>query len=188
MKKSIYFLLVSILFTSPSLNAQNTNLLKNKKDTTAAFDAYVQKAVKDWKIPGLAMVVVKDNQVVFKKTYGLKSIETNEAVNSDTYFACASTTKAMTATAMGILVDQGKVNWDDPVIKYLPNFRLYDPYVTTQLTVRDLFLHNSGVGNTDYLWGMNILTGEETMDRMQLVKPSYSFRASFIYQNIFLFL
>jgi CubicO group peptidase (beta-lactamase class C family) len=112
-------------------------------------------------------------------------VETGAAVNNETYFACASTTKAMTATAMGILVDQGKVNWDDPVIKYLPNFRLYEPYVTTQMRVRDLFLHNSGVGNTDFLWGMNILNGDEIMDRMQFVKPSYSFRSSFIYQNIF---
>jgi len=165
--------------------AQTSKTSRNNKDTVAIFDAYVQKAVKDWNIPGLAIMVVKNNEVVFKKTYGVKSLETNTPVTNETYFACASTTKAMTATAMGILVDQGKVSWDDPVIKYLPNFRLYEPYVTTQIRVRDLFLHNSGVGNTDYLWGMNILSGDEVIDRMQLVKPSYSFRSSFIYQNIF---
>lgn len=165
--------------------AQTSKTSRNNKDTVAIFDAYVQKAVKDWNIPGLAIMVVKNNEVVFKKTYGVKSLETNTPVTNETYFACASTTKAMTATAMGILVDQGKVSWDDPVIKYLPNFRLYEPYVTTQMRVRDLFLHNSGVGNTDYLWGMNILSGDEVIDRMQLVKPSYSFRSSFIYQNIF---
>ena len=184
MKNLIQLILFGFLLTSNALFAQSTKQ-KNIQDINSDFDAYAQKAVKDWNIPGLALVVVKNNQVVFKKTYGVKSVQTNEPVNNDTYFACASTTKAMTATAMGILVDQGKVNWDDPVIKYLPGFRLYEPYVTTQMRVRDLFLHNSGVGNTDYLWGMNILSGDEIIDKMQYVQPSYSFRSSFIYQNIF---
>jgi CubicO group peptidase (beta-lactamase class C family) len=159
---------------------------KNKSiDTAATFDAYVQKAIKDWEIPGLAIVVVKNNKVVFKNTYGTTELGTGNKVNNETLFACASTTKAMTAAAMGILVDQGKVKWDDPVIKYLPGFRLFDPYVTTQMRVRDLFLHNSGVGNTDFLWTFNSITGDETVEKMQLVPPSYSFRAGFIYQNIF---
>ena len=184
MKNLLQLSLISFLLMSSSLLAQSTKQ-KNNQDLNAEFDVYAQKAVKDWNIPGLAVVVVKNNQVVFKKTYGVKSLQTNEPVNNDTYFACASTTKAMTATAMGILVDQGKVKWDDPVIKYLPGFRLYEPYVTTQMRVRDLFLHNSGVGNTDFLWGMNILTGDEVIEKMQYVQPSYSFRSSFIYQNIF---
>ena len=185
MKKHFLYVCLPFLMISFFAQAQTSKTSRNNKDTAAIFDAYVQKAVKDWNIPGLAIMVVKNNEVVFKKTYGVKSLETNTPVTNETYFACASTTKAMTATAMGILVDQGKVSWDDPVIKYLPNFRLYEPYVTTQMRVRDLFLHNSGVGNTDYLWGMNILSGDEVIDRMQLVKPSYSFRSSFIYQNIF---
>jgi CubicO group peptidase (beta-lactamase class C family) len=185
MKKHFLYVCLPFLMISFFAQAQTSKTSRNNKDTVAIFDAYVQKAVKDWNIPGLAIMVVKNNEVVFKKTYGVKSLETNTPVTNETYFACASTTKAMTATAMGILVDQGKVSWDDPVIKYLPNFRLYEPYVTTQIRVRDLFLHNSGVGNTDYLWGMNILSGDEVIDRMQLVKPSYSFRSSFIYQNIF---
>ena len=185
MKKHFLYVCLPFLMISFFAQAQTSKTSRNNKDTAAIFDAYVQKAVKDWNIPGLAIMVVKNNEVVFKKTYGVKSLETNTPVTNETYFACASTTKAMTATAMGILVDQGKVSWDDPVIKYLPNFRLYEPYVTTQMRVRDLFLHNSGVGNTDYLWGMNILSGDEVIDRMELVKPSYSFRSSFIYQNIF---
>lgn len=184
MKNLLQLTLISLIIMSNSLFAQSTKQ-KNNQDINTEFDVYAQKAVKDWNIPGLAIVVVKNNQVVFKKTYGVKSVQSNELVNNDTYFACASTTKAMTATAMGILVDQGKVKWDDPVIKYLPGFRLYEPYVTTQMRVRDLFLHNSGVGNTDFLWGMNILTGDEIIDKMQYVQPSYSFRSSFIYQNIF---
>ena len=184
MKKLITSLFCWVLLTQ-SVNAQKAKSLKTATDTAAAFDAYVQKSIKEWEIPGLAIVVVKNNKVVFKNSYGTTELGTGNKVNNQTLFACASTTKAMTATAMGILVDQGKVNWDDPVIKYLPSFRLYDPYVTTQMRVRDLFLHNSGVGNTDYLWALNILSSDEIMERMQLVKPSYSFRAGFIYQNIF---
>ncbi len=184
MKKLIYFLICSLLFAQ-SIMAQKSKILKTASDTSASFDAYVQKSIKEWEIPGLAIVVVKNNKIVFKNSYGTTELGTGNKVNNQTLFACASTTKAMTATAMGILVDQGKVHWDDPVIKYLPSFRLYDSYVTTQMRIRDLFLHNSGVGNTDYLWTMNMLSSDEIMERMQWVKPSYSFRAGFIYQNIF---
>ena len=141
MKKLITVLFCLMLLTQ-SVQAQKTKSLKTASDTAAAFDAYVQKSIKEWEIPGLAIVVVKNNKVVFKNSYGTTELGTGNKVNNKTLFACASTTKAMTATAMGILVDQGKVNWDDPVIKYLPSFRLYDPYVTTQMRVRDLFLHN----------------------------------------------
>jgi CubicO group peptidase (beta-lactamase class C family) len=185
MKYTIKHVLFLMLFISNVSIAQNTSQKNGNKENSVVFDNYVKKAIQDWKIPGLAIVVVKNNEIVFKKTYGVKSVENNDPVNNETYFACASTTKAMTAVAMGMLVDEGKLNWDDPVIKYLPGFRLYEPYVTTQMRVRDLFLHNSGVGNTDYLWGLNILNGDEIIERMQYVKPSYSFRSSFIYQNIF---
>ena len=183
--KKLITLVVCFTLLLQNTQAQKVKILKTATDTAAAFDTYVQKAIKEWEIPGLAIVVVKNNKIVFKNSYGTTELGTGNMVNNQTLFACASTTKAMTAAAMGILVDQGKVNWDDPVIKHLPSFRLYDPYVTTQMRVRDLFLHNSGVGNTDYLWATNILTSDEIMERMQLVKPSYSFRAGFIYQNIF---
>lgn len=174
---------IAFLFIfSQSLFAQKKLKLA---DSLTLFDAYVQQAVKEWEAPGLGIVVVKNNQVIFKKGYGLTELGTDHTVNSQTLFACASTTKAMTATCMGILVDQGKVKWDDPVMKYLPEFQLYDPWVTRELRVRDLFLHNSGVGNADFLWGDNHLTGDEILEKMRLVKPSYSMRSSFIYQNIF---
>ena len=175
-------LLAGILLLNCNAYAQKS---ARKQDTTALFDAYVQQAVKDWKVPGLAIVVVKDNQVVFKKAYGTRDMSTGKPVDTQTLFACASTTKAMTAACMGMLVDQGKISWDDPVIKHLPGFKLYDPFVTREIRIRDLFLHNSGVGNADYLWANNNLSTEEIVSRLQLIKPAYSFRAGFIYQNIF---
>ncbi len=176
------FCLLLLLGPCITVSAQSKKQLAEK---LAAFDAYVQKEMAVWKVPGMSVAIVKDNAVVFTKGYGLREAGTNKKVDTKTYFTCASTTKAMTAVCMGMLVDAGKISWSDPVIKYLPAFQLYDPAVTRELTVQDLFTHNSGVGNTDFLWVDNPLTSDEILAKMQLVKPSYSLRSSFIYQNIF---
>ena len=134
------------------LSIISVDLFPQSKASTAKimeFDTYIENARKKWNAIGLAVTVVRNNEAIFEKGYGLKEMNTQNTVDVNTLFACGSTTKAMTATCMGILVDQGKVRWDDPVTNYLPEFQLYDPYVTRELTVRDLFLHDSGVGNTD---------------------------------------
>lgn len=179
--KRISLLLLSCVLSVNFALAQSKALTKQLKE----FDNYVENSRKQWDAVGLAITVVKDNEVIFKKGYGVQELNTNKAVDNNTLFACASTTKAMTATCMGILVDEGKVNWDDPVIKYLPEFQLFDPYVTREMRIKDLFLHNSGVGNTDFLWAYMNISGEEILEKMRLVEPTYSFRSSFIYQNIF---
>ncbi|MEY4931628.1 MAG: hypothetical protein RI909_2352 [Bacteroidota bacterium] len=149
------------------------------------FDAYVEKSRNLFQVPGMAVAVVKDGKVVFKKGYGVKQLGTSSAVDTQTLFACASTTKAMTAICMAMLVDEGKVKWNDPVINYLPDFQLYDPYVTRELKIRDLFTHNSGVGNADFFWSIMNVSSDEVLSKMNMVKPSYSLRSGFIYQNIF---
>lgn len=149
------------------------------------FDAYVEKSRKLFQIPGLAVTVVKDGKVILKKGYGVRQLGLAQPVDAQTLFACASTTKAMTATCMAMLVDEGKVKWDDAVVNYLPDFQLYDPYVTRELKIRDLFTHNSGVGNADFLWSFMDIPTEQVIEKMKLVEPSYSLRSSFIYQNIF---
>ncbi len=181
MKNRFSLLLCFIAVSSFAQKAPLTGYAKQIK----AFDAYVEQARQAWQVPGLAVAVVKDNQVIFTKGYGVKQLGNPDPVDTETLFTCASTTKAMTAVCMGILVDEGKVKWDDPVMQYLPDFQLYDPYATRELRIRDLFIHNSGVGNSDVLWaGMNI-SSEEVLYKMRFVKPSYSLRSSFIYQNIF---
>jgi CubicO group peptidase (beta-lactamase class C family) len=106
-------------------------------------------------------------------------------VNSETLFGAMSTTKAMTSVAMGILVDEGKVNWNDKVSKYLPDFRIADPYVTNELKVRDLFTHNAGLGNADFIWAWTPeLSPAEIARRMQYAPQAYSFRGGYTYQNI----
>lgn len=171
-----------LLFTSSLALAQRNADLDKK---IAAFDLYAESGRKQWDIPGMALLVVKDGKVVFKKGYGVRELGKSDPVNSETLFSCASTTKAMTAACIGILVDEGKLKWDDPVIKYLPEYQLYDPYVTRELRIRDLLIHNSGVGNADFFWTAMDIPADEILKKMQMVKPSYSFRSGFIYQNIF---
>lgn len=148
------------------------------------MDSYVAKAVKDWHVAGLAIAVVKGGKVVFSKGYGVREIAKAAPVDTTTLFAIASTTKAMTAASIGMLVDEGKVNWDDPVTKYIPTLQMYDPYVTRELTVRDLLTHRAGLGNADYLWDVDDYSMPEIIQRMRLIKPEYSFRSGFVYQNI----
>ncbi len=182
--KNVSLLLLSFVLNFGlvvSAHAQSKTLHKQLKE----FDTYVESARKQWNAVGLAVTVVKGDEVIFKKGYGLRELNSTKAVDLNTLFSCGSTTKAMTATCMGILVDEGKINWNDPVIDYLPDFQLYDPYVTRELTIRDLFIHDSGVGNTDFLWAFMNISSEEILKRMRLVEPSYSFRSGFVYQNIF---
>lgn len=172
-------LLALFLFSFASAKAQTID------PKVKEFDAYAEKARNLYQVPGLALTVVKDGKVIFKKGYGVRQLGTTNAVDTQTLFACASTTKAMTATCMAMLVDEGKVKWDDPVINYLPDFQLYDPYVTRELKIRDLFTHNSGVGNADFFWSIMNVSSDEVLSKMKMVKPSYSLRSGFIYQNIF---
>ena len=149
------------------------------------FDKYVEAARKDWKVPGLSIVVVQDGKVLLSKGYGIKELGKPDPVNNETLFGSMSTTKAMVAVGLGVLVDEGKLSWDDPVIKHLPDFRVADPYVTSELKVRDLLTHNAGLGNADFLWGRGSdLSSDEIVRRMQYARPAYSFRGGFIYQNI----
>ncbi len=176
------------LFTACSfwpLSVSNSTGKQTQDQKIKEFDAYIQKSQAEWRAPGMAVAVVKDGKVIFKKGFGVRELGKEDKVDTETLFSCASTTKAMTATCIGMLVDEGKLKWDDLVITHLPEYQLYDPAVTRELRVRDLLTHNSGVGNTDFLWGAMDIPTKEMLTRMRLVKPSYSLRSSFIYQNLF---
>jgi CubicO group peptidase (beta-lactamase class C family) len=171
-----------LLITSVSVAQKPAPSLDTK---VKEFEAYILKSQKEWQVPGLAVTVVKDGKVLLSKGYGVQELGTSTAVDSKTLFVCASTTKAMTATCMGMLVDEGKVRWNDPVIKHFPEFHLYDPFVTRELQIRDLFIHDTGVGNADFLWGLMDIPSDQVLQKMRDVKPTYSMRAGYIYQNIF---
>src|SRR5215210_7262968 len=150
------------------------------------IDEYAAKAGQDWKVPGFSVAIVKDDKVVFVKGYGVRESGKPEPVDGDTLFAVASNTKAFTSAALATLVDEGKLRWDDPVTKYLPYFQLYDPYVTREMTVRDLLSHRSGLATFggDLLWYETTYSREEIIRRVRLLKPVYGFRSRYGYQNI----
>ena len=154
-----------------------------KTNTANRFDAYVQHAVQLWKTPGLSVVVVKDSQVVFNKGYGVRELGKQDAFNTATISICASTTKAMTAVCMGMLVDEGKIKWTDKVSDVYPELKLSDNYANSELTIKDLFTHNAGLGNADMLWVYNYNI-DTIIQRMRYLQPAYSFRSSFMYQNL----
>ena len=152
-------------------------------DKAASFDGYVQTAVKRWKTPGMSIAVVKDGQVVFKKGYGVTELGKPALFTTSTLSICASTTKAMTAVCMGILVDEGKIKWSDKVSDVFPALKLSDNYVNSELTVKDLFTHNAGLGNADWLW-VEGTPLDSIIYKMRLIPPAYTFHSSFIYQNL----
>ncbi len=152
--------------------------------TLDGFREYVAAAALEWDATGLAVAVVKDGELVFADGFGVLRLGEPEAVDEHTRFSIGSTTKAMTAAAIGMLVDEGKLGWDDPVIEHLPWFRVDDPYVTREITVRDLLTHRAGMGNADFLWYEREVSTEEVVRKMAMVEPAYSLRSSFIYQNI----
>ena len=119
------------------------------QDVIDALDRYIESARQDWNIPGMSVVVVQDGKVVLAKGYGIRELGKNDPVDAQTLFGVMSTTKAMTAVAMGLLVDEGKVSWRDKVVKHLPDFRVGDPYITAELEVSDLFTVESERGSQE---------------------------------------
>ncbi len=148
------------------------------------FDEYINKALKDWDVPGLAIAIVKNDQIVFARGYGVRKLGDPTPVDEKTIFAIGSSSKAFTSASIAMLVDEGKIKLDDPATKYLPGFQLFDPYVTREMTVRDLLCHRSGLERGDFLWYGTSYSRDEIVRRVRFLKPTWSFRARFGYQNI----
>ena len=150
------------------------------------FDAYVARGLEALRTPGAAIAVVRDGRVLFAKGYGIRARGDTGHVDAHTLFQIASNTKAFTTAALAILADEGKLSWDDPVTKFLPGFALYDPYVTRELTVRDLVTHRSGLGlgAGDLLWFHSNYSRAEIAYRIRFAKPASSFRSAYAYDNV----
>jgi CubicO group peptidase (beta-lactamase class C family) len=151
------------------------------------LDAYVARALKEFEVPGLAVAIVKDGKVEFVKGYGVRKLGEPAPVDEQTLFGIASNTKAFTAAALAILVDEGKISWDDPVIKHLPGFQMYDPFVTREMTVRDLLTHRSGLGlgaGDLMFFPPTTFTRDEIVARLRYIKPATSFRSKYAYDNV----
>lgn len=154
----------------------------------AAFDTAVEQTVARYKLPGIAVGVIEDGRVVYTRTLGKREADQAEPIDADTIFKIASNTKAMTAAVLARLVDQGKLKWDDPVTKYLPQFRMQDPWVTQNMQVRDLLIHNSGLGlgaGDLMLWPEpNDFQRSDIIAGLAHLKPTHSFRSHYAYDNL----
>jgi len=151
------------------------------------LDAFVQRVMRSFDVPGVSLAVVKDDAVVVAKGYGVRRLGEPTPVDGKTLFGIASNTKVFTATALGLLVEQGKLQWDAPVVNYLPSFQLYDPYVTRELTIRDLLVHRSGLGlgAGDLLWWpSSTYDRKEIVRRLRYIKPATGFRSAYAYDNV----
>jgi len=152
----------------------------------ADLDAYVAATMKDWKVPGVALAIVKDDSIVYAKGYGTRTVGRNEPVDANTIFAIGSASKAFTAALVAMAVDEGKMKWDERVSAYLPGFQLYDTYASRDLTVRDALSHRSGLARGDFMWYAGGFSRDEILRRVRYLKPSWGFRSQFGYQNIML--
>ncbi len=154
------------------------------QDPISDLDTYIRQVMQDWEAPGIAVAVVKDDRIVYLKGFGVREIGGDVPVDEHTVFSIASTSKAFTAAALGMLVDDGRLRWDDRVTDHLIGFELADPWVTRELTVRDLLSHRSGLPRGDQLWYGSPFTREEVLERVRLLQPASSFRSRYGYQNI----
>lgn len=172
-------LLIAILVCAQPVVAQPAELRE--------IDAYAARVMKEFEVPGLAIAVVKDGQVVLAKGYGVRRMGDATPVDANTLFQIASNTKAFTSAALAMLVDDGKIQWDDPVIKHMPAFQMYDPYVTREITIRDLLVHRSGLGlgaGDLMFWPQTTFTRDEIIHRLRFIKPATSFRSRYAYDNV----
>jgi len=179
MRKLRWLTLFAVLALSPRLDAQHP--------PPRDLDRYVTDVMRAFEVPGVSLAIVKDGQVVLTRGYGVRTLGDATPVDARTLFGIASNTKAFTATALGLLVEEGKLAWDAPVIRYLPWFQMWDPWVTRELTVRDLLVHRSGfgLGAGDLLWWPpTTYDRPEIMRRLRFIKPATSFRSAYAYDNV----
>lgn len=151
------------------------------------LDRYVTRVMQEFSVPGIGLAMVKDGKVLVAKGYGTRTLGETAPVDARTRFAIASNSKAFTATALALLVEEGKLEWDAPVIRYLPDFAMYDPYVTREITIRDLLVHRSGLGlgAGDLLWWPESTHDrKEIVRRLRYIKPATSFRSAYAYDNV----
>lgn len=153
--------------------------------TLRDLDRYVTEALAAWKVPGAAIAIVKDGQVVMARGFGVRTVGRPERVDEHTSFAIASLSKGFTAAALGLLVEEGRIGWDDAVVRHWPGFAVADATVTRELTVRDLLAHRSGLGpESDALWSYARYDRAEILARLRFLGQSTGLRASFSYQNV----
>ncbi|MBT3382381.1 MAG: serine hydrolase [Prolixibacteraceae bacterium] len=172
------YLILPFLLISLTLVAQNVDLEK--------LDSYIEKTAKEWGIPGMSVGIVQDGEIVFSKGYGVLEVSKTEKPDGNTLYAIASNTKAFTSATIAMLVQEGKLNWEDKVQKHLPYFELFSPFISQETTIRDLLCHRVGLGtfSGDVIWYKSDLTSEEIIKRLKYLPSAFNFRDGFGYSNV----
>ncbi len=177
--KNFKLIVYSLLFSFTSVFGQYSEVY---------VDSVVEKAMKTFDVPGIAVAIIKDDQIIHEKGYGVRSLNTKLPVDKNTLFGIASNSKAFTTASLGILVDEGKLNWDDKVVDYIPEFRLYNPYVTQDFTIRDLLTHRSGLGlgagDLMFFPDSTDFTINDVIHNLRYLKQTSPFRSKFDYDNL----
>jgi CubicO group peptidase (beta-lactamase class C family) len=154
------------------------------KPSLDGLDDFITQAMKDWKVPGLAIAVVQGDKVILLKGYGYRDLDKKTPVTPNTLFAIGSITKSFTVTMLGMEMDEGKLDWDKPVRDYLPTFKMYTPALTEEMIVRDLITHRSGLPRHDLMWYTSDFPREDILRRLQYLEPSKPLRTKFQYNNL----
>lgn len=174
-----------LLFTTLTII---TCSFSNAQISESKLDDVVERTMKTFNVPGIAVAIVKDGKVVISKGYGVTNIKTQQKVDGNTVFGIASNSKAFTTAALAMLVDEKKLNWDDKVIQYIPEFKMYNEYVTNEFTIRDLLTHRSGLGlgaGDLMIWpDGHDFTPKDIIKNIQYLKPISGFRAQYDYDNL----
>jgi len=171
-------LIVSILSTES--NAQNIRADQKLK----GIDVTINKILKDWNVPGCGIGIVVKDKLVFAKGYGYRNIENKLPVTPNTLFQIASNTKLFTATAIGLLVEEGKLDWDKPIKEYVPQIQFYNEELTSHVTIRDMLSHRTGISRHDNIWYKSDFTRQELFERLKYLEPSIPLRQGYLYNNL----
>jgi len=147
------------------------------------FDAYVTKTMADGKVPGLSLAIVRNDSVIYVKAYGVKELGKADKVDENTLFEIGSTTKTFTSTLVGIMQTDGKLRFDDKISTHLPDFRLYDPYASAEVTIRDALSHRTGLARGELMWLASGLSRTQIIHRLRFQPPATSFRSAYAYNN-----
>ncbi len=181
------YLLLFLIAVLPGLGFAQTKA-PGKGLSSKQIDALVERTMETFNVPGMAVAVLKDGEVIHSKGYGVRSVEKGGEVDQNTLFGVASNTKAVTAAALAQLVDEGKMEWDTKVVDVIPHFKLYNHYVTGEFTVRDLLTHRSGLGlgagDLMVFPASNVTTRDELIHNLRYLKPVSSFRSKYDYDNL----
>lgn len=175
-------LCVAAICSGPSATAQG--IQQPPVGFPESLDRYIEQAMRDWEVPGLAIAIVRNDSVLVAKGYGVRELGKPERVDANTVFNMASLTKSFTTTAAAMLIDEGKLSWDAPARQYLPALEFSNPYLTSEVTMRDLLSHRTGLHGSNMMWVLTDISRPEIVRRARYLQPERPFRTEEIYSNV----